>query len=79
MKKVEDEWYDFDFKYKNASFAYAASKKSGKKYNCFACGRKELGYLSRYVKTIMRYNNSSNYAIGVIRLAYEAHRMQMRN
>ena len=33
----------------------------------------KLDYLKTYVVKIMRYNNSTNYAIGVIRLAYEAH------
>ncbi|NPA59203.1 MAG: murein transglycosylase [Epsilonproteobacteria bacterium] len=72
MKKVEARWYDFAFKRKNASFSY--QNKRGKKfYDCFSCGKKELSYLSKQVKKVMRYNNSSNYAIGVIRLAYDAH------
>jgi len=73
MKEVENDWYDYDFDHDNASFAYAASKRSGKKYNCYACDKSELDYLSGYTKIIMRYNNSSNYAIGVLRLAYDAH------
>lgn len=73
MGPVEEAWYDYDFAHDNASFAYARSKRSGKSYNCFACGRPDLAYLSAYVKKIMRYNNSSNYAIGVLRLAYDAH------
>ncbi len=71
MAQVENGWYDYDFVHKNASFAFAKSR-SGKPYNCYACGKKELRYLSGYVKKIMRYNNSSNYAIGVLRLAWEA-------
>ena len=73
MKMVEEDWYAYDFTYKNSSFVYAKSKKTGKKYNCFACGDKDLEYLRRYAKKIMTYNNSSNYAIGVLRLAYDAH------
>ncbi len=73
MANVENGWYDYDFANDNASFAYAKSTKSGKKYHCYACGREALAYLSDYVKKIMRYNNSSNYAIGVLRLAYDAH------
>nr|WP_275849043.1 lytic murein transglycosylase [Sulfurimonas sp. SAG-AH-194-I05] len=37
-------------------------------------GKKDLQYLRKYAKTIMRYNNSSNYAIGVMRLAYDTHK-----
>ncbi len=74
MDKVENAWYDFDFTHKNASFAYARSKKSGRAYRCYACDRPELEYLAGYVKKIMRYNNSSNYAVGVLRLAWEARR-----
>ncbi len=71
MRKIENAWYDFDFTHKNASFAYAENR-HGKPYACFACTRPELAYFARYVKKIMRYNNSSNYAVGVLRLAYEA-------
>ena len=73
MSEVEEDWYEYDFKHKNGSFVYSESKRSGKKYDCFACGKKELKYLKKYAKTIMRYNNSSNYAIGVMRLAYDTH------
>ncbi len=73
MKKIEKEWYEYDFTHKNSSFVYAKSKKTAKKYNCFACNKKELQYLREYARKIMKYNNSSNYAIGVMRLAYDAH------
>jgi len=29
--------------------------------------------MREYTKKIMRYNNSSNYALGVMSLAYQAH------
>lgn len=72
MDSVENSWYDYDFSHDNASFAFARSLKTGKTYNCYACDKPELAYLAQYVKKIMRYNNSSNYAIGVLRLAWEA-------
>jgi len=72
MAKVESDWYDYDFKNKNASFVYSEGK-NGKKYNCFSCGKDRLNYLKSYIKKIMRYNNSSNYAMGVMRLAYDSH------
>ncbi len=73
IPKVEADWYEYDFNHKNASLVYNESKKNGKKYDCFTCKKKDLQYLQKYVKYIMRYNNSSNYAIGVMRLAYDTH------
>jgi len=78
MPKIEQEWYDFAYEYDNASFVYAKSKRSNKTYQCFACQKPELSYLKEYTKKIMRYNNSSNYAIGVLRLAYDAHNLLQR-
>ncbi len=72
IPKVEEEWYEYAFKYKDASFVYEKSK-SGKEYNCFTKGRADLAYMKEYTKKIMRYNNSSNYAVGVMSLAYQAH------
>jgi len=71
--KIEQEWYDFDFQNKDSSFVYEKSTKTGKEYKCFTKGKPELIYLREYTKKIMRYNNSSNYALGVMRLAYGAH------
>ena len=70
--QIEADWYDYAFKNENASFVYEKSR-SGKQYQCFTKNKAELQYLKKYVKKIMCYNNSSNYAIGVIRLAYDAH------
>jgi len=72
MPETESAWYDYELANENASFVYAKGK-SGKIYNCFACDKKELEYVRRYAKKLMRYNNSSNYALGVMRLAYDAH------
>lgn len=71
---IEEAWYEYEFTNENASLIYSKSKRSGKKYKCFTCNKPELSYLREYAKKIMRYNNSSNYAIGVIRLAYSAHK-----
>ena len=73
MEEVENAWYDYEFRTKNASFAYAKRKNSSKTYNCFSCDKPDLAYLRKYTKAVMRYNNSSHYAVGVIRLAYDAH------
>ncbi|MDQ7067511.1 MAG: lytic murein transglycosylase [Sulfurimonas sp.] len=72
IPKVEALWYEYDYKTKNASFVYESSK-SGKTYNSFTKDKPQLQEMKEYTKKIMRYNNSSNYAVGVMRLAYEAH------
>lgn len=72
MVRIESEWYDYEFNNENASFVYESSK-SGKLYACFTKEKPELEYIKGYVKKVMRYNNSSNYAVGVMRLAYDAH------
>ena len=74
---IEQQWYDYAYRYRDASFAYEKNRHN-KPYHCFSKEKPELDYLKSYVKKIMRYNNSSNYAIGVIRLAYEAHRVLMQ-
>ncbi len=72
--ELESKWYDFEFENSDASFVYASSKKGDKIYKCFTCGNVELDYMREYTQKIMSYNNSSNYAVGVMRLAYEAQR-----
>jgi len=69
---LESKWYDFEFENEDASFVYAKNKSGDKEYKCFTCDKEELDYLREYTKKILRYNNSSNYAVGVMRLAYEA-------
>ncbi|QOY52092.1 lytic murein transglycosylase [Candidatus Sulfurimonas baltica] len=74
IEDIESQWYEYEFNNENASFVYEKNTKSGKVYDCFTCGKDKLGYLKEYTKKIMRYNNSSNYAVGVMRLAYESHK-----
>ena len=74
VPKIEQEWYQYAYDHKNASFVYEKNR-DGKAYNCFTKGKPELEYLKKYAKKIMRYNNSSNYAVGVMSLAYQAHYM----
>ncbi len=73
VAKIEQAWYDYEFTHEDASFVYEKSR-NGKVYNCFTKGKPELAYMKEYTKKIMRYNNSSNYAVGVMRLAYDAHK-----
>jgi len=72
IPKIEAQWYLYEFANKDTSFVYKKSK-NGKVYNCFTKGKPELDYMKGYMQKIMRYNNSSNYAIGVMSLAYQAH------
>ena len=71
---VEAQWYDYEFKHEDASFVYKKSK-SGKAYKCFTKDKPELDYMKKYTKKMMRYNNSSNYSVGVMRLSFDAHRL----
>ena len=72
VPKVEQEWYEYAFTHKETSLVYEQNKQ-GKKYNCFTKDKPELAAMREYLKKIMKYNNSSNYAIGVLSLAYQAH------
>jgi len=78
MPSIEAEWYEYEHTHKDASFVYETSK-SGKVYNCFTKDKPELRYLRDYTKKIMRYNNSSNYSVGVMRLAYDAYHLSKVN
>ncbi len=69
---IEQEWYEYGFRHKDSSFVYESGK-NGKVYNCFTKAKPELQMLKEYTKKIMRYNNSSNYSVGVMSLAYQAH------
>ncbi|WP_324171617.1 lytic murein transglycosylase [Sulfurimonas sp.] len=73
IKKLELSWYKFEANNDNASLVYSENK-HGKKYECFTCDKENLIYFKEYTKKIMRYNNSSNYAIGVMRLAYDSNK-----
>ena len=73
IPKIEEQWYEYAFENEDASFVYETSKR-GKVYNCFTKNKPELDYMKEYTKKIMRYNNSSNYAIGVMSLAYQANK-----
>ncbi|MDH4944318.1 lytic murein transglycosylase [Sulfurimonas sp. C5] len=72
VPQIEQEWYQYEFDNENTSFAYEKNSKTGKPYNYFCSDKPELDYLKEYMKKILRYNNSSNYAIGVLRLAHDA-------
>lgn len=72
IPSVEQEWYQYEFDNTNTSFVYEKNSQTGEAYNYFCKDKPELNYLKEYMKKIMRYNNSSNYAIGVLRLAHDA-------
>ncbi len=77
IPEIEAQWYEYEFKYEDSSFVYEKSR-SGKAYHCFTAGKRNLQYLREYAKKIMRYNNSSNYSVGVMRLAYDAHYLRKK-
>ncbi len=73
IELIEGAWYDYELKHRNSSLVYERNKRDNHPYKCFLCEAKNYQYLRKYAKKIMVYNNSSNYAIGVLRLAYESH------
>ena len=74
IDKLESQWYDFEHEreHKNVSLVYPQSKHN-QNVECFTCNKPEFDYFREYAKKIMRYNSSSNYTVGVMRLAYDAH------
>lgn len=72
MPEIEEQWYEYEFVNENASFAYDKSTRNQTTYQCFTCYEKEFDYIREYAKKIQRYNNSSNYVVGILRLAYDA-------
>jgi membrane-bound lytic murein transglycosylase B len=76
VAQIEQEWYQYAFENKDASFVYEKAR-NGKVYSCFTKDKPQLQTLRDYTKKIMRYNNSSNYAVGVMSLAYQAY-LQMK-
>ncbi|MCK9492388.1 MAG: lytic murein transglycosylase [Sulfurimonas sp.] len=74
IDKLESDWYDFEHErnHENVSLVYKESRHN-KNLECFTCDKSELDYFREFAKKIMRYNSSSNYTIGVMRLAYDAH------
>lgn len=73
IRQIEAEWYNYELEYKNSSLVYTLNKRDNTPYDCFLCKDFKYMYLRDYAKKIMVYNNSSNYSIGVIRIAYESH------
>lgn len=78
MDSLENAWYEYDFTHEDASFVYEQGK-DNRRYNCFTCKDATLDYTRGVVKKIMGYNNSSNYGVGVLRLAYDAHEGLMKS
>lgn len=75
MLELEEKWYEFEFVNENASFSYEKSTATGMVFDCFTCDKEELQYLREYAKKIQRYNNSSNYVVGILRIAYDANKL----
>ncbi|MBN2894905.1 MAG: lytic murein transglycosylase [Campylobacterales bacterium] len=71
MRAIEAQWYDYAQKHKNASFALETNR-DGKALRCFTCKETSMREVGEAVRKLMRYNHSSHYGVGVLRLAYEA-------
>lgn len=72
IENTIEKWYEFEFKTKNSTFG-----KTKKTLNCFVCNKSEnYKEIQSIVNNIMRYNNSSNYAVGVLNIAYKVWKLE---
>jgi len=75
LPKIEKEWYRDSFKNKKLEYFTSASNSYNlKRYT--KKERKKIKYINKYIKKILRYNHSMNYALGVLRIAYETNKLQ---
>lgn len=73
IAETEKAWKKFSATHKNSSFVYEKSEKEDAPYNCFRCETGETAYVKEYAKKLMSFNNSSDYALEILKLAYNAH------
>ena len=71
IKNIETDWYEYSFNNKSVSY-FKPKKKIRDNIFVIDSSYKEFDYLNIYVKKILRYNNSINYSLGVLRIAYES-------
>lgn len=82
LQKLEEAWYNTSFKSKKQH--YFTNKKKLLSYNMNETYLKSIGlssqdkeeilYINKYIAKILRYNNSMNYAFGVLRISYEVNK-----
>jgi len=73
IAETEKAWKKFSSTHKNSSFIYDKSEKEDTQYDCFRCETGETAYVKEYAKKLMSFNNSSDYALEILKLAYNAH------
>lgn len=76
LKEVVEAWQAFD--QGGASFAFSRNA-DGQQLRRFDRARSDLpnvSYISTYVRALMRYNFSSDYALGVLQIAERTHRLR---
>lgn len=71
LNSITKEWYDFQELNDNASYFM---KKNLNSESCFTADKKGLDYLNKNIKKILKYNNSINYALGVLNIAYNTNK-----
>jgi membrane-bound lytic murein transglycosylase B len=74
LPSLEKEWYDFSFKTKHNTYFQKKNRKEFDKTKFV-----DVEYMNIYIKKILRYNNSINYSLGVLRIAYELSRYKEQN
>jgi membrane-bound lytic murein transglycosylase B len=76
LAEIVEAWHAFDDG--NASFAHSHNA-DGQELRRFDRARSDLsnvGYVGRYVRALMGYNYSSDYALGVLRIARRTHQIR---
>jgi membrane-bound lytic murein transglycosylase B len=68
---VVSQWYSYSEGNKYATFIKIEYPQE--RDHCFACNKPDLSYLSEYLLKILDYNNTDNYAVGVLDIAYTLH------
>jgi len=82
LPKLEEDWYRQSFKIDHLKYftnkkellSYSMNKSALKRLNLTEEEKKNIIYVNKYIKRILRYNNSINYAFGVLRIAYEVNK-----
>jgi len=66
LPKLEADWYAYSFNTKGSTYFQKKNRKEFNKTKYI-----NVDYMNIYIKKILRYNNSINYSLGVLRIAYD--------
>ena len=75
LEAIVAAWQEFD--QGRASFAksYNADGQKLRRFDRARADMRNVPYIAEYVRALMGYNNSTEYALGVVRIAHRAHNL----